>query len=442
MKQSLTFAVIDEQARGHALAWRLANCPEVNKVLLIRQNALFGACHPKMEVCHQFDEKRPDTYDLLVDFCQDKRIDCVIIGSTKPMVNALVDHFAGAGIPTLGAPKQSTRLETSKLFLKDLCQQYSIPNPDYFVCTKTAAVAELPDTSFPCYLKSDAMIRSDYSAVYVESRNSAIEVARRLFSNQEARYGRRYPIYAEELCPGKELSVTILLNNNSWCILPTVQDYKKLLDGDKGPNTGGMGAIATISEHSTIYKTIKAAIIEPTLFAIQCEGLSYTGFLYFGIILDNTGQPLLLELNCRLGDPEAQAISLLVEDDFAQNLYSAANQATLADTVRWRHAYAFVVYVVPLAYPEEAQTEALIDPHDFIKQTSDNNQVLYFWGHYEAPNERGKEKQWNKRLFCVAALGESVLAARTTVYSELSNLALKGITYRKDIGMVYDKNSQ
>jgi phosphoribosylamine---glycine ligase len=419
------YLVVGRQAREHALAWRLACSTEVEHVYVCPGN-------PTLENQSKLSTLPDGSNDRLVSFSVENKIDCVLVGPLGPMENGLVDDLLDAGIATLGANRRAAQLEGSKLLAKQFAQRHDIPIPEYQVCKTIEEVAALEPSVFPCMIKSDRVIRSHYSAIYVENHQQALEGARRMFEIQQNYYGFCGAVFVERYCEGNEVSFTVLVSGADWIALPTCQDYKKLGNDDVGPNTSGMGSVApapwlTPEQHQAIIEKI----VEPTMSGLVAEGLSYRGFLYLGIMITDSLEPMLLEYNCRLGDPEAQSLLMLLEDDFANAALKAATGALRGSEVRTRPGCAVTVYLTPKGYPLDCQVGF---PVSIPRNAAENVEQQCFVGAVHAAPANNGWISGNNRVMSISAYGATVAEARKRAYSLVEQAKGAYLFARDDIG--------
>ncbi|MBN2780721.1 MAG: phosphoribosylamine--glycine ligase [Candidatus Marinimicrobia bacterium] len=316
MKKKLTIAVIGSGGREHALAWKLGRSPKVEALVLIPGN---GGTEPNIGI---------DIADIeaLKQYCLGARVDLVVVGPETPLCEGIVDAFDGTGIRVFGPHKAAARLEGSKIYSKNFMKKYGVATADFAVFGGADDPAEMIRSH-----KGKVVVKYDGLAagkgVYVCSSE---EEARAAVADIRAKYGENANYLIETKLQGQELSVIGITDGKSInCLLPS-QDHKAALDGDKGPNTGGMGAYCPApAATEAVLDAIDETIILPTLNGIEAEGFRYRGVIYFGIMLTETG-PKLLEYNVRFGDPETEVILPSLKSDLL-DLILAAFDGTLGD---------------------------------------------------------------------------------------------------------------
>ena len=422
--------LIGHQAREHAFAWRLALSKRVKRIYMMPGNpALAG--QPKILLLN-----RLNTTDLIA-FCQKNTIDCVVVGTTAAMESGIVDACQASNIPVIGANRQSVQLEASKLFAKQFMQRHGIPTPTVRVVNTMHEFNQYQSISFPCVLKAERVIKGCYSAITVNNKREALEAGQKILRMQKDAYDGGC-LLVEPFCSGRELSFTLMMDDNHWLALPPCQDYKKLLDGNAGPNTGGMGSIAPVSWLTeTQYQTIIQTIVEPTMQAMLKEGLRYRGFLYLGIIFNESGLPLLMEYNCRLGDPEGQSLLMLMDSDLADVTHHMATGKLFQLTINWRKGAAVSVYLVPQGYPNACLSRQVISLPE-TNFTDDTRQC--FVGTLQSGETNQQENQWltgNNRTCCISAYADTIGNARNRAYQTVNEIRNESecLFYREDIGL-------
>lgn len=430
--------IIDPQARGHALSCLLSQSGHVDCVYLSRRSPL-----PQITGCpiiplYWLEELKSTSYEKIVNFCHSKNIRSVIVGTADAMVEGLVDYLKTAGLSVLGATKQAVLLESDKSFSKSFFNRHSIPTPRYKAYFSQQALVNICSSIFPCFIKSDLIIRSHYSAVKVNNKEEATKVSKSIFAIQQSYYGYKSKVILEELVEGEELSFSVLMVGQEWVALPISRDYKALSEGNTAVNTSGMGAISPVDDVGVeLYQSIVSLIVEPVIKALNEEHLDYNGFLYFGIMIDNQQRPTLLELNCRLGDPEAQTIFPLFTPSLVQALLSAAS-GHIDDALKYpaKKGYVCSVYAVPDGYPTLDSDAHVTVSFETLEPESE---CQYFWGELLESHEPQTLLTRRNRMFCVTAKADTLEKARKVAYHKLSTVVSSGLYFRRDIGVELKK---
>ena len=323
----MNILVVGSGAREHAIVHKCLQSNLTDRVYCAPGNAGIGLIAQCVDITE-------DDFDALAEFSKAKYIDLTIVGPETPLVNGIVDRFEAEGLAILGPNKDAALLEGSKMYAKALMGFYGIPTADFTVFASLEyAKYSIKEWGVPCVVKADGLAGGK-GVVVAKTVDEAIDAVDRI-----AELGLGETVVIEEILEGWECSFIILTDGENFVPLTPACDYKRLLDGDKGPNTGGMGAYAPVPRFKAdLEREVISKIVRPTLKAIKKEGIDYKGFLYFGLMMTKDG-PKLLEYNCRLGDPEAQVILPLLEGDFVE-LCLAAVDGRLSDfreSMPWEH---------------------------------------------------------------------------------------------------------
>jgi len=412
--------VIGGGGREHALAWRLAQSPKVNKVFVAPGNA--GTAREGLVENIAITDK-----DELVAFVKGHDVALTVVGPEAPLADGVVDTFRAAGLPIFGPTQKAAQLEASKDFCKQFLVRNKIPTAAYATFTDAdQAHAYIDAQGAPIVIKADGLAagKGVVVAMTPEEAHAAIDMMLRDAGMGSA--GARVVI--EEFMEGEEASFIVMADGKNALALATSQDHKRLKDNDEGPNTGGMGAyspapVVTPQVHAKVMREI----IQPTLAGMAAEGSPYTGFLYAGLMIDGQGNPRVVEFNCRMGDPETQPIMMRLKSDLV-DLVDAAIKGTL-DTAEaeWDRRIALGVVLAAEGYPADPRKgdvitglpEAAEDAHVFHAGTAlKDDQVITSGG----------------RVLCVTALSDNVRTAQSRAYDIADRIQFAGKQYRRDIG--------
>jgi len=313
--------VIGNGGREHTIVWKLKQSPKVSKIYCTIGNAGINKIAEAIDI-------KDDDVDSLVKFAKEKGIDLTVVGPEVPLSLGVVDRFKAEGLKIFGPSQYAAQLETSKVFAKEFMQKYNIPTARYekfSLGDKKIASGFLAASNYPVVIKADGLAAGK-GVVICEDGDSALQTVTDFFDNKV--FGSAGEnIVIEEFLRGQEASVFAVCDGKDYVVLPPAQDHKKILDGEKGKNTGGMGSFAPakkIVSEETLVK-VKAKIIEPVLENIKKEGHEFKGCLYCGLMIDDAGDPSVVEFNVRFGDPEAQVVLPLVESDFLDMLIASAD---------------------------------------------------------------------------------------------------------------------
>jgi phosphoribosylamine--glycine ligase len=398
--------VVGSGGREHALAWRLAQGG--HEIIASPGNpgiAEVARCVAATDV---------------VELAKAEAVDLVVVGPEAPLVAGLADRLRAEGIATFGPGADGARLEGSKAFSKDFFARHRIPTARFFTCRSVseadAAIAELG----ACVVKADGLAAGK-GVVVADSADEARAAAREML--EAKRFGDAgATIVVEQKIIGREVSVLALTDGKQLLVLPTAEDHKTIFDGDRGPNTGGMG---TVSPAWTLAERVRGEILEPTVRGLVADGIDYRGVLYAGVMIDRSGAPWLLEYNCRFGDPETQPIMARMRGDFGAVLAGCARGAMPHDVVSWDPRACVCVVVAAAGYPDKPRTG---DP---IQLASAPDVVIF---HAGTALKDGRLVTSGGRVLGVTALGATVDDARRRAYDVVDRIELPGKQVRRDIG--------
>jgi len=419
----MNILIIGGGGREHALAWKAAQSPKADKVFVAPGNA--GTAHePKCENVAIAVED----IEGLARFAADKQIDLTIVGPETPLVLGVVDRFIGAGLLCFGPTMAAARLEGSKLFTKEFLLRHGIPTAEYKESTDYGTTEALAETQrFPCVLKADGLAAGK-GVVIVQSREEFLQVARNFQLKKSLREAGEC-LVIEEFLEGEEASFIAMVDGEHILPLATSQDHKARDDGDRGPNTGGMGAYSPAPVVTPeIYTRIMKEVIRPTVRGLAAEGHPYTGFLYAGLMIAADGTPKVLEYNCRFGDPETQPILLRLKSDLIELIDAALDTRLDAVRVEWDPRTALGVVMAAGGYPGSYNKGDEIT--GLPQQPLDDAKVF----HAGTAEENGRIVTAGGRVLCVTALGDTVGAAQKRAYEVVEKIRWKGVYYRHDIG--------
>lgn len=411
--------VIGNGGREHALAWRLSISPSVTKVYAIPGSAAMSDCAKLVGIDWQQS-------DHLISFLKDNQVDLVVVGPEAPLVAGLADTLNKAGIPVFGPSKAAAQLEGSKVFAKDLMKKYNIPTAAYGVFHKVDEAKEfISQTGAPIVVKADGLAagKGVVVAMTIEEANAAVEDM--LSGNRFGEAGSTVVI--EEFMEGEEASLLAFVDGKTVVPMIASQDHKRIFDGDKGPNTGGMGTYApapvlTDALRDEAMKTI----LEPMVAAMENEGMPYVGCLYAGLMITPQG-PKVVEFNARFGDPETQVVLPLLDSDLGQIMMACATGTLTADMVKWKDSSAACVILASKGYPETSSKGDVI--HGDIKQ---HDTTIVF---HSGTKLIGDEYVTNGgRVLGVVGLGKDLRTALDRAYGRIKNIDFEGMQYRTDIG--------
>jgi len=413
--------VIGGGGREHALVWKLKQSPRVEKIWCAPGN---GGIEAEAE-CLPAD---PADVPALVALAQRLSPDLTIVGPELPLVNGVGDAFRTRGWAIVAPSQQAAQLEGSKVFAKEFLRRQGIPAARTYGAFDTSrdALAAFSGSNWPVVIKADGLCAG--KGVFVaQDVSSAEDFVRRAMDRSELGAGGKR-LLLEEALEGEELSFIVVTDGQRYAPLVPTRDHKRVFDADRGPNTGGMGAYSTDDLlPTTLRQDILESIVEPTMRGLASEGILYQGFLYFGLMLTATG-PKVLEFNCRLGDPETQAIIMRMDFDLAQVLSELAVGTLEPARLRWKPGASVCVVMTSGGYPGRFATGKKIEG---LTDAERVNGVRVF--HAGTARQGASIVTSGGRVLGVTAPGTSVERALATVYEASAKIHFEGAHYRKDI---------
>lgn len=412
--------VIGGGGREHALAWKIAQSPIVSQLYVAPGNA-GTALAPHMQ-----NVAITDIGDL-VQFAKKEQIGLTVVGPEAPLSQGVVDAFQKAGLDIFGPTKAAAQLESSKDFSKDFMLRHGVPTAAYETFSDIqAAHAYIDAQGAPIVIKADGLAAGKGVVVAMDLAEAHAAVDAMLADNKLGDAGSRVVI--EEFLTGEEASFMVMVDGENILPLATSQDHKRALNGDQGPNTGGMGAYSPAPVVTPeIHAKAMLEIIKPTIEGMRKDGIPFTGFLYAGLMISPDGEIKTLEFNCRMGDPETQPIFMRLKSDLLA-LMQHAVKGTLDQTdTEWDRRFALGVVMASANYPA---TPKLGDEITGLENTLEDTHVF----HAGTKLVDGKVVTSGGRVLCVTALGETVKFAQQQAYEALEAIHFEGAQYRTDIG--------
>lgn len=416
--------VVGSGGREHALAWRLAQDERVELVYVAPGNA-GTALDAKLENVPETDLEK------LAQFVQDNNVAFTLVGPEAPLAAGIVDLFRAKGLKIFGPTKAAAQLESSKDFAKAFMKRHGVPTAEYETFTETAAAhAYVEAKGAPIVIKADGLAagKGVVVAMTLEEAHEAIDMM--LEGNTFGSAGARVVI--EEFLEGEEASFIVMVDGKNILPMATSQDHKRLLDQDKGPNTGGMGAYSPAPVVTDdVYAKAMDEIIRPTVEGMEKDGIPYTGFLYAGLMIGKDREGALtvktLEFNCRFGDPETQPIMARMKSSFVDLVDAAIDSRLDEVSVEWDDRFALGVVCAARGYPECPEKGAVIE--QLPQNTAD---LMVFHAGTKAVN--GQATVSGGRVLCVVGLGDDVRAAAAQAYAGVAEVKFEGMQHRRDIG--------
>ena len=415
--------VIGSGGREHALAWKLIQSPQTNKVFVAPGNA--GTA---LEENVENIDISSDDIPALIAFAKDNSIDLTVVGPEAPLVAGVVDQFNAQGLNIFGPRQYNAQLEGSKSFAKQFMQRFNIPTAAYQEFTEVApALDYLSTQSYPIVIKADGLAAGKGVVIAQDQQQANEAVESMLSGDAHGDAGRKVVI--EEFIHGEEVSFICIIDGDTVVPLASSQDHKARDNGDLGPNTGGMGAyspapLVTEALHASIIENV----IEPTIQGFIELGHPYQGFLYAGLMITSDGTPKVLEFNCRFGDPETQPILMRLQSDLTQLCWDTAQNKLTATSLDWNPQPALGVVMAAGGYPFAYDKGEVISGLDDV----DVARTKVF--HAGTKLNNGAVTTSGGRVLCVTALGDDIQSAQSTAYAGVKTIQWKDVYYRDDIG--------
>ena len=412
--------VIGSGGREHALAWRLAQSPRVSRVLVAPGNAGTAAEEGVANV--------PITaVDDLVKYARDNGIHATVVGPEAPLAAGVVDAFRAAGLRIFGPSRLAAQLEASKDFAKRFMERHDIPTAHYATFTDAkSAHAHVLKKGAPIVIKADGLAagKGVVVAETVDEAHRAVDAM--LEGGALGDAGHRVVI--EEFMEGEEASFIVMVDGRHVLPFASSQDHKRIFDGDRGPNTGGMGAYSPAPVVTPeVHHRVMSEIIDPAVQGMAAEGIPYTGFLYAGLMIGTDGTPRVVEFNCRLGDPETQPILMRLKSDLLALVDHAIEGTLDRAEAEWDRRAALGVVVAAGGYPGEPRKG------DAIESLPANAPDMHVF-HAGTAQKDGKVVTSGGRVLCVTALGDKVKIAAERAYRAVEGVRFEGMQFRRDIG--------
>jgi phosphoribosylamine--glycine ligase len=416
--------VVGNGGREHAMAWKLAQSNRIQQVYVAPGNG--GTARDTQLI----NVPVSDGFQLR-QWAIDNQIDLTLVGPEAPLAAGMVDDFRAHGLRIFGPTQAAAQLESSKAFSKSFMQRHGIPTAEFQTFNQAdQAHAYVDLKGAPIVVKADGLAagKGVVVAMTLEEAHAAIDFM--LIDNTlgVAHNAGGARVVIEEFLQGEEASFMVLCDGKHVIALATSQDHKRLLDGDEGPNTGGMGAyspapVVTAEVHARAMREV----ILPTIKGMEKDGIPYTGFLYAGLMIDVDGRIKTLEFNCRMGDPETQPILMRMKSDFLELLLAATSEGLDQFELAWDRRVALGVVMAASGYPMQPRKGDVI-----AGLPTDQDDVMVF--HAGTTEQDGQIVTSGGRVLCVTAMAESVRLAQQKAYSAAEQIAFDGMQWRKDIG--------
>jgi len=409
----MKFLVIGSGGREHAIAWRLMNDGSAAEVYVAPGN---GGIEDKFRA-----DIKVDDFEGMHKFCVEKKIDMVVVGPEVPLVAGIVDYLEDKGVPCFGPSGKAAMIEGSKLFAKRIMETYGVPTAGHWDFNGKEGITEFVNKQekFPIVIKLDGLAAGKGVGI-PETREEAIA-----FINENVKDGSR--VYVEEFLEGEEASVLGISDGETVLPLVAAQDHKRVFDGDRGPNTGGMGAYAPapVATPERI-EFIRTRVLQPVIDGMKKEGTPFKGILYAGVMINDEGIKVL-EFNARFGDPETQVILPLLDMKLGVLLKAAVEGNLKNIDLKFKKAHAMTVVVASGGYPGSYEKGKVISGLDKV-----SDDIMVF--HAGTDSKGGDIVTSGGRVLNVTAFGDTLKDAKDKIYSEIDTIKFDGAFHRKDIG--------
>ena len=416
--------------REHAIALKLSQSPLCEKLFIAPGNAGTAQCGTNLPF--GFNE-----FDAIKKACVDEKIDMVMVGPEEPLVNGITDFLISSpalkNIAVIGPGKNSAQLEGSKAFAKAFMERHNIPTAAYKEFTSAnyeEGIAYIKKHSLPIVMKADGLAAGKGVVICNNHLEACAEFELMIQRAKFGEAGKRVVI--EQFLNGVEMSVFVLTDGKSYVVLPEAKDYKRIGEGDKGPNTGGMGAVSPVPfANEGLMKKIEERAIIPTINGLQKEGLEYRGFIFLGFMIEND-EPYMIEYNCRMGDPETEVVMPRLKNDLVELFQAVAEQKLDTIKVETDERTVCTVVAVSGGYPGDYKKGYEIHGLEDVNLA---DSVVYHMG---TTLKNGKVITNGGRVFCVTSYGRSIYDAVAISKEEMEKISFTGMEYRSDIGYEFE----
>jgi phosphoribosylamine---glycine ligase len=414
--------VIGSGGREHALTWKLRQSPQADRIFCAPGNAGTG------EIAENVAIPASDL-QALVRFAKENGVDLAVVGPDDPLAAGIVDRFTAAKLRTFGPEKSAARIESSKIFAKELMRAQKIPTAEARTFSDISeALRYCGEVKFPVVIKADGLALGKGVIIAIDDATARSAIDEMMNQRRFGDAGRR--IIIEEFLDGTECSLHALLDGKNYVLLESARDHKRALDGDQGPNTGGMGAFSPANNwNSKLQSRFETEIMKPLLRGLIQEGVTFRGLLYPGLIITSDG-PRVLEFNCRFGDPETQALLPRMKSDLLPLLEAAIDGKIERCAIEWDTRVAVTVVLASGGYPGKYEIGKSISGLD---QAAILDDVQIF--HAGTKRDGSEVKTAGGRVLAVTALGSTLEAARARAYEAVSRIHFENCHYRRDIAL-------
>jgi phosphoribosylamine--glycine ligase len=427
---AMRILLLGSGGREHALAWKISQSPLCEGLFIAPGNAGTSVCGTNLPF-------KVTDFESIREACIEKKIDVVIVGPEEPLVKGVTDYIINDDtlkhVHVIGPTKDGAVLEGSKAFAKSFMQRYNIPTAEYKEFSEEnyeEGISYIMNHDLPVVIKADGLAAGK-GVVICENHLEAIAEYELMI--QMAKFGDAGKrVVVEQFLRGIEISVFVLTDGKNYVLLPEAKDYKRIGEGDTGPNTGGMGAVSPVPfADDVLKKKIRERIIEPTIEGLQKDGIEYRGFVFFGLMIVQD-EPYVIEYNCRMGDPETEVVIPRLKTDLVQILYAASRQELNTITIETERRTACTIVAVSGGYPGE------YNKGYEIKGLEDVNPADSIVFHMGTALEKDRVVTNGGRVFCVTSYGMSIFDAVEISKEEIEKISFTGMEYRGDIGYEFE----
>jgi len=422
----MNILLLGSGGREHALAWKLSQSPNLDSLFIAPGNAGTLRLGKNISVS-------PNDFPAIRDVVLNHQINMVVVGPEDPLVNGIHDFFRSdpklMAIPVIGPARDAAQLEGSKDFAKHFMKKYGIPTAEYQTFTRESieeGITFLKRLPPPYVLKADGLAGGK-GVIISPTLDEAIHEFRNML--QHSKFGKASEkVVIEEFLTGTEISIFILTDGLSYKILPEAKDYKKVGEGDCGPNTGGMGSVSPVPFSNTAFKNkVESQIIKPTLKGLRDEGIGYKGFIFFGL-MNVGGDPFMIEYNCRMGDPEAESTIPRIKNDLIKLFTAVGNQKLEAETIIIDPRFAATIMLVSKGYPDHYEKGKTIHNEERV-----TGSMVFHSGTAIHP-ESGQLITSGGRVLAITSFGNTLKEALNQSYQNAEKISFEGKYFRRDIG--------
>jgi phosphoribosylamine--glycine ligase len=422
----MNILLLGSGGREHAIGWKLSQSPKVQNLFIGPGNAGTSAIGKNVPLS-------PTDFPSIRKFALDNNIGMVVVGPEDPLVKGIHDFFLEdedlKKIPVIGPVKQAAMLEGSKEFAKQFMNRHGIPTAAYKSFTKETleeGIAFIRRSKPPYVLKADGLAAGKGVVICQTTEEAERELHAMLMESKFGNASARVVI--EEFLEGIELSVFVLSDGKTYKLLPEAKDYKKIGEGDTGPNTGGMGSVSPVSfADKKFMEKVEKRIIIPTIEGLKNENIDYQGFIFFGLI-NVHGDPFVIEYNCRMGDPEAESVIPRIQNDLVDLFLAVSSQQLEKEVILTDPRFTATVMLVSKGYPDQYEKGKVITVREKIKDS------IIFHAGTKTETESGNTVTNGGRVIAVTSFGSSMKDALAKSYENAGKIDFDGKNYRRDIG--------